>query len=116
MNTAKSILVGLFVFLLALILLFGVGWLSEGNDFFMYKFFAPKREAVRRQVFENTKSYTQGMVQELRGYQVAYLQAGTNSQMALASVILHEYADYPDDKLPSDLRQFMQTLRAQQGY
>ena len=116
MRTLNAVLVGTLGLLLAVVLLLGLGWLAEGNDFFMYKYFAPKREAVRREVFENTKSYTQGMIQELRGYQVAYVQANTNSQAALASVILHEYADYPDDKLPADLQQFMAKLRAQSGF
>lgn len=89
-------------------------WLAEGNDFFLYKYFAPKREAVRREVFENTKSYNQGMIQEIRDYQVRYIQATTNEQAALASVILHQCADYPEDKMPADVRDFVTSLRQKQ--
>ena len=35
---------------LALVVLFGVEWLATGNEFFLYKFFAPKTESVRRQI------------------------------------------------------------------
>jgi len=29
-----------------LVLVTGIGWLSAGNEFFMFKFFAPRQEAV----------------------------------------------------------------------
>jgi hypothetical protein len=45
-------------------------WIVQGNDFFMYKVFAPEYEKVRRQTFEETKSYRQGMTQELENMQV----------------------------------------------
>lgn len=41
---------------LVLIALMAIGWILMGNEFFMYKFFAPRQEAVRRQVYEQTKS------------------------------------------------------------
>ena len=68
-------------------------------------------ERVAKETFENTKSYNQGMVQELRSYQVQYVQADKGHKDALASVILHEYADYDDSKLPFNLQQFMQQLQ-----
>ena len=37
----------------------GFGWIATGNDFFLYKVFAPKYEQVRRETFEQTKSYNQ---------------------------------------------------------
>ena len=91
-----------------------VGWLSQGNDFFLYKFFAPKYEQVRRETFEQTKSYNQGMIQELQNMQFQSLQADTNHQDALAAIILHRAADYPADKLPADLYQFIQQLKQKQ--
>ncbi len=58
---------------LALLGLLALGWLVQGNDFFMYKFFAPRQEAVRRQVFETSRAFNQGMVQELQNMQFEYL-------------------------------------------
>lgn len=51
--------------LFGVILLLGLIWIFQGNDFFLYRTFAPKYEKVRRQTFEQTKSYNQGMIQEL---------------------------------------------------
>jgi hypothetical protein len=87
-------------------------WLIQGNDFFMYKFFAPKYEQARRQVFEQTKSYNQGMIQELQNMQFQYVQADSLHKLALADVILHRAADFDENKLPADLKQFIQQLKA----
>ena len=54
---------------LAIILLLGLGWLVTGNDFFLFKVFAPKYEQVRRETFEQSKAYNQGMIQELQNMQ-----------------------------------------------
>ncbi len=102
------------VIVVALVMLVGLPWLVMGNDFFLYRYFAPKQEAVRRQVFEQTKSYNQGMVQELQNMQFEYVQAKPAQQAALASIILHRAADYDVDRLPPDLRSFIADLRRAQ--
>jgi dsRNA-specific ribonuclease len=101
-----AMIVGCIVGLLALI------WGVQGNDFFMYKVFAPKYEQVRRQTFEETKSYRQGMIQELQNMQFEYEK--TNDKSAkdrMASIILHRSADFPEADMPSDLRSFISGLR-----
>jgi hypothetical protein len=50
----------------ALLGILGLTWVFQGNDFFLTRFFAPKYEQVRRETFENSKAYRDGMVQELR--------------------------------------------------
>lgn len=100
--------------LLFLFVVFGMAWLVEGNDFFMYKVFAPKREQVRREVFEQTKSYNQGMIQELQNMQFEYEQTDKAHRAALRSIILHRAADYDETKLPSDLRTFIAKLKEEQ--
>ena len=100
----------------SLVAVLALGWLFTGNDFFLYKYFAPKYEGVRRQVFEQTKSYNQGMIQELDNMRFQYLQADTNHQDALASIILHRAADYDMTLLQQknpDLYQFVQKLKNQ---
>ncbi len=99
---------------LFLVVLLGLGWLFQGNDFFMYKFFAPKYENARREVFEGTKSYNQGYIQELQNMQFEYVKADQAHKDALASIILHRAADYPEDKLPTDLRTFIAGLKRDQ--
>lgn len=105
MRYAVGWTLGIMVFVL------GIGWIAEGNDFFMFKFFAPKRAAVERQVFEETKSYNDGMAQELSAMEIDYAKADPGQKAALRSVILHRYASYDTDRLPLDLRGFLSTVQ-----
>lgn len=93
------------------ILMLGVGWVIQGNDFFMYKVFAPQYEQARRETFEQSKAYNQGMIQELQNMQFEYIKASPEHKDALASIILHRVADYDEDKLPTDLKNFIQQLK-----
>ncbi len=86
-------------------------WVAQGSDYFLYKFFAPKYEGVRRETFEQSKSYRQGMVQELQNMMFEYAKATPSQQDALSSVILHRAADVDEKILPSDLRLFIDKLR-----
>ena len=97
--------------LLGILVLLGLGWAFQGNSFFIYRYFAPKQEAVRREVFEQSKAYQQGMVQELQNMQFEYVKATPSQQSALASLILHRVADFDENELPADLRAFVQQLR-----
>lgn len=97
----------------AVLAILGLTWLAQGNDFFIYRYFAPKYEQTRRQVFEQTRSFNQGMVQELENMQFEYAKAGAKEKDALASVILHRAAGYNlnDPAVPADLREFIERLR-----
>jgi hypothetical protein len=106
-DMSKFIGLGLFV----LFVVFGLGWVVEGNDFFMYKFFAPRRAAVERQVFENTKSYNQGMAQQLGKMFIEYQSADVAGKQAICSVVRHDYADYPDERLSGNLVGFIHTCQ-----
>ncbi len=101
------------VFVALVILVLAMTWIATGNEFFLYKVFAPAQEGVRRQVFEQTKSYNQGMVQELQNMQFEYIKAAPEHKDALASIILHRAADYDVNKMPSDLRSFILQLRSE---
>jgi len=101
--------------ILAIILgVLALGWISEGNEFFLYKFFGPKRVAVEREIFENSKAFNQGTIQEIRNYKFEYEKVtDKNQKAALASTILHQVADYPEDKLPNDLRIWINEIRSE---
>jgi len=99
-------------FLLSIVL---ISWFFQGNDFFMYKLFAPKYEQVRRETFEQTKSYNQGMIQELMAYQFEYIKADPAHKTALAAIILHRSADFPLDNMPLDLRNFINDIRQERN-
>lgn len=96
------------------LLLIGVAWLLAANDLAFQGVFRPAYEQVRRETFEQSKSYNQGMVQELQAMQVEYAKGDAEVKKTLAPIILHRAADYPDDKLPQDLRSFIQQLRREQ--
>jgi hypothetical protein len=90
-------------------------WILQCSDFFLYKTFAPKYEAVRRQTFEQSKAYNQGMVQELQNMQFQFIQADKEHKAALASVILHRAADYDESAMPPALAEFVRGLRQSAG-
>jgi hypothetical protein len=109
----KVVLIGL----LALVVVLGLDWVGTGNDFFLYKYFAPKQAAVQRQVFENTPSYNKGMVQELENMEFQYIkEKDPNAKAALGSIILHRASGYNlnDPDVPADLRSFIEQLKAKQ--
>lgn len=92
----------------------GIGWIAQGNDFFLYKTFAPKYEQVRRETFEQSKAYNQGVIQELQSMEFDYIRANKDQKLALRSIILHRSADYDMSKLPPDLANFINELRHQE--
>lgn len=102
---------------IGLCLFLGLIWIIQGNNFFMYKVFGIKYENTRREIFEQSKAYNQGMIQELQNMQFEYIKANKDQKQALASIILHRSADYDVNKLPSDLREFITKLKTEErGY
>lgn len=86
-------------FLLVIAAMLGLSWIFMGNDFFLYKYFAPKQEAVRRQVFENTKSYNQGVQQDLIAYHHEWMTADADGKKAVEATVRQRFADYDQSKI-----------------
>ena len=86
-------------------------WFIAGNNLAMMKVFAPATEKVRRETFEQSKAYRDGMVQELRSLQIEYIKAADDVKPALAAAIRHKAVGLPEDALPNDLRVFIQSIR-----
>lgn len=72
--------------------------------------FNPQFEQVRRDTFEQSKAYRDGMAQELRALQIEYIKADEKIKPALAAAILHKAAGVPQDALPYDLFVFIKGL------
>lgn len=109
---SASKVIGFACLFLAAIL--AIGWIAQGNEFFLYKVFAPKQAAVERQVFENSRAFNQGMVQELQNMQFDYVkEKDPKAKEALASIILHRAAGYnmEDPVVPADLKSFIEGLK-----
>ena len=93
---------------LALVLIVGLTF----GVLYHYKFFAPKFEDARREVFENTRSFNQAKVQELSKYRLEYLCTEELVEKdAIASTIRHRFADYDGSNLPSELNSFLKEIR-----
>ena len=109
----KAAVSSILIAVMFLVVMMSLGWLTQGNQFFMYKFFTPKQEQMRREVFEQSKAYRQGMVQELQNMQFEYVKAGKDGKEAMRSIILHRAADVPPDAMPVELNAFISGLRSQ---
>jgi hypothetical protein len=100
----------IFVGLLVLGVLLGLGWVVAGNQLAMNKIFLPANEAVRRETFEQSKAYRQGLVQELQNMQFQYIQTDNAHKEALGTLIKHRAADVDPSILPPDLYSFIRSL------
>lgn len=85
-------------------------WLFTGNTLFLQKVFNPEFEQVRRDTFEQSKAYRDGMAQELRALQIEYIKADESIKPALAVAIKHKAAGVPENALPYDLFIFIKGL------
>lgn len=99
--------------LVLMIVLYGVGFLATGGDLAIYRFWAPKQENARRQVFQNTQSYVQGKIQNLEQECFAFHGAEGTQKNALASEIRNEASTIDLDKLPVDERACVSEARGQ---
>lgn len=111
MKTSHIVLIILGIIVMAL----GFGWAVQGNDFFLHKVFAPKYEQVRRETFEQSKSYKTGMIHELQNMQIEYLKADDSHKQALATIIIHRAAEFDETQLPADLHNFIEGLKRERG-
>jgi len=88
--------------------LFGLSYLGYES----YKFFAPKYRAVDNQVFKESEQYNDGMIRDLENLQMDYINADKDHKDALRAIVLHRFSVYPEDKLPPNLRNFYNDLKA----
>jgi len=88
-------------------LLWGVAY----HQLIFTAFFGPKFENVRRNTFEQSKSFRTGAVQELQNMQFEYIKASPEHKVALKDIIIHRAAEVPEDAIPQDLYNFIQGLK-----
>ena len=101
-----GIVVGGFVGLLLLTFilgLFGLGWM---------KFFEPKKENIRREIFEETQSYVHGKIQDLAKYYEEYNKVEFKDREAIRQLIIMRFAEFDESKIRSlKLKNFLITMR-----
>lgn len=87
-------------------------WIVQGNDFFLYKVFAPKYEQVRHDTFKESQAYNDGMANEFYRLKQDYANAQTESQRdAIKDVVRHRASQYDVRRLPGDLQRFIADVR-----
>jgi type II secretory pathway component PulC len=94
-----------------------IGWiafivLAMFGSFWAYQYFAPKYRAVDNQVFKQSEQYNDGMVRDLENLQIEYISADAEKKQALRAITLHRFSVYPEDKMPPNLRNFYNDLKA----
>jgi hypothetical protein len=82
------------------------------TELFLYQFFAPRQEAVRRQVYEQTKSYRQGSVQRLNTLCSQVASADDDHKGLINDVINHEFAEWDTNDVPGYLRSCLSSARS----
>lgn len=88
-----------------------------GGGYAIRKVLLPAEESLRREVYEDSKSYRDGTIRDLDNVRTQWLGASDDLQRkALADVALRRSVDFPEDALPEHLREWLSDLRvAPQG-
>jgi hypothetical protein len=80
-------------------------------DFGLFKTFAPKYEQVRRDTFEQSQAYNEGMRRDLEDIRNQYLKSSDPaSKAALRATFIHRAEGYPN-QLPADLQSFYSSIQ-----
>lgn len=94
------------VLLLMAVFSFGVSAIGFGN----YWFWAPKTEQVRREVFENTKSYRDGLRRDFDNLYLSYeTEKDPDTKAAILSVIRHRSDGVDPAFLPENVRNLLRS-------
>lgn len=88
-----------------------ISWATMGNNFFLYKYFAPKTEQVRYDVFKQSQAYNDGMANQLEKYQAEWITSTPDQKLALKAIILEQFGSYNSNALPPTAYSFLQTVR-----
>ena len=94
-----------------------VGWIAfvivaMFGSFWSYQYFAPRYRAVDNEVFKQSEQYNDGMIRDLENLQMDYVNADRDHKDAVRAIVLHRFSVYPEDRLPPNLRNFYNDLRA----
>lgn len=86
-------------------------WIVQGNNFFLFSFFAPRQEAARREVYEHSKSYHQGSIQRLDSLCLQVKDADDEHKMLVNDVISHEFVEWDLKDVPGYLQSCLVSAR-----
>jgi hypothetical protein len=107
----KQIGIWVGVFVLLVVACVAIGQIGNAAGLWNVSFWGTRRADAERKVFVNTNSYVQGKVDYLSRLRLAYKSSDSLTQKAaLKETILSEAANVDRNKLPGDLRAFINTL------
>lgn len=103
-----KILAGIFGAIGVIAVVIGLGWIVQGNSFFMFQVFAPKYEAVRRDTMIQSRAYSEATTREMYRLKLQYQQAkGDDEKATIRAMTLHEAEAFDRNRLPPDLQSFL---------
>lgn len=105
MKVLSGIAVGIFL----LVGFLAFGFAIQGGNFFLYKFWAPQYEQVRRETYEQTKSYQKGNADRLSA--LCGQVANATDKSLLNDQISHEFADVNTSDVPDYLQSCLASAR-----
>jgi len=98
-----------FIFGTAVVIVMAV--MLSGANLEMTRFFGTRMESIKTDIYRENKSYIEGTRRDLREMMVEYAKAETEAhRSAIKSLILHRAGELDRDRLPQDLRDFINTL------
>lgn len=98
--------------ILSLLAIVGLVFFMNGLGLVSFKFFEPKMENARREVFENSQSFVHGKIQEISKYRLEYeLAKDEADRKALRNAILRAASTVDLDKLPTDISMFVRQMQ-----
>ena len=90
------------------------GFTTNVLGLWSYSYFAPKKEAIRYQVFKEGQSYNDGMLRDLNDIRREYLKADPEQKAALRGIAIHRFDAYDVTRLPADLQAFYAQIQGEQ--
>lgn len=103
--------IGGFVVVVALIV--GVAFGVPALRLQVMRMYGTELESVKTDIYRENKSYVEGTIRDLRELEVDYAKADDSQREALASLILHRANELDWDRLPSDVRDFLDELKGE---
>lgn len=100
------------IIILVMICLIGFAFLSELIGLHWMHYFGVKESNIEREMFEETKSYNEGKIQDLIKYKYEYDLADEKEKQIIANTIRHMFADYDEEKIKSEeLKTFLKKIK-----
>lgn len=95
-----------------MVLVFAAAFIIGLAGLGLQKFFSPKSQNIKREVWENTQSYVEGATTDLANYFEQYQKAGPDDREAIRSIVVMRFANLDSKKVNSTgLRSFLVQMR-----